>query len=145
MSFEEDARGVSEGAGIAVLILMTVLVTASVGVSVLFVGAGDDTGVQANFTYEYLSDRTTLLVTHADGDEIQAGDLVIDGPETNVTWAGVAGQNETELVTQGDLIQLSQNSAYGSRVRAADTIRVVYAPDDGNRTVLSTWSDSGGI
>jgi len=145
MSFEEDARGVSEGAGVAVLILLTVLVTASVGISVLFVDTGDDTGVQANFTYEYISDRTTLLVTHAGGDELQAGDIVLSGPGTNVTWAAVAGQNGTETVTEGDLVQLSRNSAYGSRVRERDTIRVVYVPEGGNRTVLDTWSGSGGI
>ena len=145
MSFEEDTRGVSEGAGVAVLIVMTVLVTASVGISVLFVQSGDDAGVQANFTYEYIGDRTTLLVTHAGGDEIQAGDLVFSGPGTNVTWAAVAGQNETETVAEGDLVQLSRNSAYGSRVRESHTIRVVYSPEGGNRTVLSTWSGGDGL
>jgi len=70
---------------------------------------------------------------------------VIAGPETNTTWATVAGQEEAELVGTGDLIQLSKGSAYGAPVRSRDTITIIHAPGDGNRTVLSTWSDSRGI
>lgn len=146
MALEADTRGVSEGAGVVVLVLMTVLVTASVGAAALLMQSGDDTeGVQANFTYEYLGDRGTLLITHDAGDELEAGNVVIAGPETNITWATVAGQEETKLISQGDLIQLSEGSAYGAPVRSRDSITIVHAPGDGNRTVLSTWSDSRGI
>lgn len=145
MSIEEDTRGVSEDAGVVVLILMTVVVTASVGVTALLMQEDDTEGVQANFTYEFLGDRGTLLITHDAGDELEAGNVVIAGPETNITWATVAGREETELITQGDLVQLSEGSAYGDPVRSRDTIRIVHTPADDNRTVLSTWTDSRGV
>lgn len=145
MSIEEDTRGVSEDAGVVVLILMTVVVTASVGVTALLMQEDDTEGVQTNFTYEFLGDRGTLLITHDAGDELEAGNVVIAGPETNITWATVAGREETELITQGDLVQLSEGSAYGDPVRSRDTIHIVHAPADDNKTVLSTWTDSRGV
>lgn len=138
MPIATDERGVSESAGLAVLIATTVLVTASVGLSV-FVGVGDETGVQANFSFEYNGDGSSLLVSHSGGDTLPAGEIVVSGPETNVTWAAVADVNETAPVSEGDLILLSQNSAYGTRVGAEDTVRMVHVPDEGNRTVLSAW------
>jgi hypothetical protein len=143
MSVEEDTRGVSEGAGVAALVLITVVVTASVGATALLMQSSDEEGIRANFTYEYLGDRGTLLVTHDAGDELEAGNVVIAGPETNITWATVAGQNETKMITEGDLIQLSEGSAYGNPVRSRHTIRIVHAPAEGNRTLLSTWSERG--
>jgi hypothetical protein len=145
MPVEEDTRGVSEGAGVAALVLLTVVVTASVGATALLMQSNDTEGIQANFTYEYLGERGTLLITHDAGDELEAGNVVIAGPETNITWATVAGQEETELITRGDLVQLSEGSAYGDPVRSRDTIRIVHKPADGNQTLLSTWTNSRGV
>jgi hypothetical protein len=137
-TLDDDSRGVSEGTGLAVLIALTVLVTASVGVSVVFLDTSDG-AVGANFSFEHLRDSGTLLITHAGGDDIPAGDLLIAGPGNNLTWATAAGFNESTAVTQGNLVQISAGNDYGQRVDAGDDVRVLHAPAEGNRTVLGRW------
>ncbi len=134
-------RLVSETAGVATLVLFTVIVTASVGIGVLFVDEGG-AGIQANFSFDHRSDTSSMTVTHAEGDELRAGNLYIEGPRTNVTWAETAGWNESRMVSEGDIIQLSQQSAYGSSVSQSDTINIVYVDDSGNQTTLDTWNGS---
>lgn len=139
-------RGVSEMTGIAVLVLFTVLVTASVGLSAIVVDTGDET-VGANFTFEYRSGET-LLVTHESGSQLPGGELLIDGPAPNVTWAEVADlENASQPVGPGDSILLSEASAYGQPVGGNDEIRILHAPGDGNVTVLDGWNseDESGI
>jgi len=142
MSGDLGERGVSEGAGVAVLVLFTVLVTASVGINVLFLD--DETeGIQANFTFEYREEAGYLTVTHAKGQDLNGSDLYFEGPDANASWAELAGANGSVTVTQGDIVRLSGGNAYGRRIAPGDTIDVVYVAN-GNRTVLDTWSGEGG-
>ena len=143
MNGDSDQRAVSEGAGVAVLVLFTVVVTASVGVNVLFLD-NESEGVQANFTFEYRGDGGYLTVTHSAGDELNSSKLYFEGPDTNATWTEVAGKNSSVTVTQGDIVRLSDGNAYGRRVSSSDTIEVVYIAD-GNRTVLDTWNGGSGL
>jgi hypothetical protein len=143
MSGDSDERAVSEGAGLAVLVLFTVLVTASVGINVLFLDDGPD-GIQANFSFEYREEGGYLTVTHAKGQDLNGSTLYFEGPDANATWAEMAGQNGSVTVTQGDIVRLSEGNAYGRRVRSGDTINVVYI-QNGNRTVLDTWSGGDAI
>ena len=143
MAGDMGERGISEGAGVAVLVLFTVLVTASVGINVLFLD-GDDGGIQANFSFEYREDGGYLTVTHAKGDDLNSSRLYFEGPDANATWTALAGQNESVTITKGDIVRLSDGNAYGKRISTGDTIDVVYVTN-GNRTVLDSWSgeDSG--
>jgi hypothetical protein len=143
MSGDSTERAVSEGAGVAVLVLFTVLVTASVGINVLFLD-DDSGGIQANFTFEYREDGGFLTVTHSAGDELNGSKLYFEGPDANATWTELAGRNNSVTVSQGDIVRLSDGNAYGQRIAPEDTIEVVYVAD-GNQTVLSTWSGGGGI
>jgi hypothetical protein len=145
MSGDMDKRGVSEAAGLAVLVLFTVVVTASVGINVLFLDDSPD-GIQANFSFEYREEGGYLTVTHAKGQDLNGSNLYFEGPDANASWAELAGANGSVTVTQGDIVRLSDGNAYGQRIAARDTIDVVYVKD-GNRTVLDTWSggESGGL
>jgi hypothetical protein len=138
-STRRDERAVSESAGIAILVGFTVLVTASVGVSVLFVDGEESAGTSANFTFDYRSGGLSLIVRHEQGDAIPAGQLVIAGEAGSVTWAEVADRPANESVGPGSLIQLSEGSAWGAAVRRGQTIQLYYDPGDGNRTLLDTW------
>jgi hypothetical protein len=132
-------RLISETTGVATLVLFTVVVTASVGVGVLFID--DSSGqVQANFTFEHRQESGSLLVTHAGGEDLTAGNVVFEGPRQNVTWAESAGWNESRTVSEGDVVQLSPQGAYGTRISQSDTITVVYLENDGNRTRLDDWT-----
>ena len=137
-----DSRGVSETMGVVTLILLTVLVTASVGISVIVVA--DEEGPDASFRFDFLDDQNALIITHDGGRELQAGNLYLDGPDNNVTWAQVARVEEDQMVSSGDVIQVSASSAYGSGVTERDSINVVYTPSEGNSTVLATWPEDGG-
>ncbi|MFB6217810.1 MAG: aminopeptidase P family N-terminal domain-containing protein [Halobacteriaceae archaeon] len=133
----------SEFAGVAILISVTVLVTASVGLFVLVSGSGTQGGpAQANFSYQYIEDSSVLLVTHERGDTFDARNLTVRGEEKAVPWHELAGSNETAPVGPGTTVQLSSNNAWGENVARGDTVRVVYTPPSGNETVLSEW-DSG--
>lgn len=138
MSGDSDERAVTEGAGVAVLVLFTVLVTASVGINVLFLDE-DSGGIEANFTFEYREEVGYLSVTHSAGDDLNSSKLYIEGPDGNATWTALAGEDKPVTVTQGDIVSLSADNAYGQRIAASDTIEVVYVTG-GNRTVLSAWN-----
>ena len=128
-------RAVSEATGVAVLIAATVLVTASVGVSVLFFE--EEAGVEAQFTYDFSGERNTLLVAHAGGDTPDAGNLTVSGPAGNTSWAALAGGEPTAAVEEGDRVLLSEGSTYGAPVEGTDVIEVVHV-QNGTGTVLKT-------
>ncbi len=134
-------RAMSESIGIGLLVGMTVIVTAVVGINVLVVGEDSGGGPpQANFTYDYAEDNGLLLVTHSRGDPIPAGRLEFEGPrgEAKANWSELAGVNRTEPVEQGDIVQIGEDNAYGRRVRSTDTVTVYYN-ESGNRTELDRW------
>lgn len=137
-SLRTDRLGMSESIGVGVLLGMTLLVTAIVGVNVLVVDEDAGGPPQANFTYEYIDSNELLLVTHSRGDSLEAGKIEFDGPSKTVTWAELANRNESEMVTPGDLAQLGPGNAYGQRVGQRDTITVYYN-SSGNRTRLDQW------
>lgn len=133
-------RGISESAGLAALILLTVVVTASVGINVLFLDSNDG-GIQGNFTFTYREDPGFLTVTYAEGDDLNSSKLYLEGPTANATWTELAGSNSSTTVTDGDIIRMGEQGAYGQRISPRDTIEVVYIKN-GNRTVLDSWSGS---
>lgn len=139
-SFDSDQLAMSESIGIGVLVGFTVIVTAVVGLNVLVADElSNNSGPQANFTYDYVEDGELLLVTHSRGDELEAGKIEFDGPGDNVTWAQLANRNETSMVGPGDITQLSADNDYNRRVSARDTIEIYYN-ENGNRTQLDQWS-----
>ncbi|NHX38799.1 MULTISPECIES: type IV pilin [Haloarcula] len=137
--FRTETVGMTEGIGVAVLIGLTLLVTAIVGLNVLVIEDDDGGGPQANYSYDYISDNQVLIVTHERGDEFKAGNVDIQGPDNRVTWAEVAGRDSEATVGPGDVVQLSSGSAYQQQVRAQDTI-TIYHNASGNRTRLDQWN-----
>ncbi len=135
-----DERAVSESAGVAILIGMTLIVTASVGISVLFVDDGDSGGPTANFTFSKDRGSTSMIVIFERGDSFSAGDLIVEGGSNRITWAELASKPANQTIGRGDAIQLSSNSAWGQSVRQGQTIEIYYAPGGGNRTLLDSWS-----
>lgn len=137
----EGDRAMSESIGIGLLVGMTVIVTAVVGLNVLVVSEDSGSGVpQANFTYDYSEDNGLLLVTYSRGDPIQSGLVEFEGPrsEAKANWSQLANTNRTAMAEEGDIVQLGENSAYGERVSSRDTITVYYN-ESGNRTQLDQW------
>lgn len=135
----DDTRGMSESVGIGLLVGMTVIVTAVVGLNVLVVGEDAGGPAQANFTYDYIDQNELLLVTHSRGDELEAGKVEFRGPGENVTWAQLANRNETAMVGPGDLVQLGSENQYNRRVSGRDTITIYYN-ESGNLTRLDQWN-----
>jgi len=138
-TFDDDSRGVSESAGVAALVLLTVVVTASVGLGVLFVDTGEEEGLQASFSFQYFSNRASLFVTYEDGPELQASNVIVEGAENRLSWAALRELNETATISPGDNAQLTTNNAYGARVTGSANVTVLYVQGD-NRTVLGEWT-----
>jgi hypothetical protein len=124
---------------VAVLISMTVLATASVGVFVLVADSDEGGQPQANFTYQYIDQSSVLLITHDRGDEFAASNLTVRSSDGVARWHELAGSPPNATVGPGATVQLSSGNAYGSNVNRGDRISVVYAPPAGNETVLDTW------
>jgi hypothetical protein len=131
-------RAVSETAGVAVLVLLTVSITAAVGLSVIF--AADSGPPEADFSFEQIGDR--VLITHDGGDEFSASNLVISGPDGELTWAENADIEPSTAVGPGDATQIGPPSPYGARLRADDYIQIRYTPAEGNQTVLAERGQS---
>ena len=136
----DDRVGMAESSAVAVLIGLTITVTVLVGMSVLVFSDEGPSGPQANFTFDYVSESSALVVTHAGGDELRAGQLELAGPESRVTWDEVSGQNESDLVGPGDITQLSSSNAYGDSVISGDRI-TVSLNRSGNVTRLAVWGE----
>jgi len=143
MGAPADTRAVSESAGVAALVAITVIATASVGLSVvIFADDGDSTGFSVEF--QYSADLAQLTVFYNGDGEVRAGDIVIDGPGNDVTWAELADVSPDEPVAPGDRpVFLNEASPYGSDVDENDAISVIHAPPDGETTTVA-WNDQGG-
>jgi len=128
----------SESIGVGVLLGMTILVTAIVGLNVLVVDEDAGGPPEANFTYDYIESNELLIVTHSRGDSLEAGKVEFQGPSESSTWAELANRNESEMVGPGDIAQLGAENAYGERVDRRDTITIYYN-ESGNRTQLDQW------
>lgn len=140
----DDTRAVSESAGVAALVLITLVATASVGLSVIIVAEddGDDGGSAFSVDFQYSGDLSQLTVFYNGDEEVQAGNVVIDGPSTNVTWAELAEVSSDEAIRPGDRpVFLNQGSAYGNNVGENDAIRVVYTPPEGE-VVTAVWNEA---
>lgn len=138
-----DRRGVSESAGVAALIMITLVATASVGLSVIIVADdGDDGGSGFSVDFQYSGDLSQLTVFYNGDEEVQAGNIVFDGPSTNVTWAELADVSADEPVAPGDRpVFLNEGSAYGGNVGESDSVRVVYSPPD-DEVVTVVWNEA---
>ncbi|WP_136715485.1 type IV pilin [Halorientalis salina] len=147
-SLVADRRGVTinNTAAVATLLVFTVLIGGGLGAAVLF-AEEDDTGPPGgNFTYEYFDDNDALLVTFDEGDEFEAGEVLLTNGDSNATWATVAGSNNTTALKPGDSIQLSRGSAFGDTIGSSDRVRIYWT--GGNETIkLDEWnsSDSSGF
>jgi hypothetical protein len=138
-------RAVSESAGVAALIVITVVATASVGLSALVVnndGASSGSGFSVEF--QYSTNLAQLTIFHNGEEPVQAGNVIISGPNGNVTWAEMAEIGDEEPVEPGDQpVFVSDSSPYGGEVAESDTISVIYENPDGE-TVTFTWNEGGG-
>jgi len=74
-----DDRGVSEGMSVAALVLLTVVVTASIGVGVLIADEEGENKLGAEFSFQHFSDRQALLITYEDGGNLSANSVVARG------------------------------------------------------------------
>jgi hypothetical protein len=135
-----DDRGVSEAASVAALVVMTVVVTASVGMGVLFVGDDGSESVDADLEFRHFSGQSVLFVTYNDGPELRAGNVTVRAPARNMTWAELGNQSAASAIQPGSGIQLSQNSPYGMGVPSSANVTVVYT-GGANESVLGYYDD----
>jgi len=136
-----DCRAVSESAGVAALLVITVVATASVGLSVVIVAEDGDDGSEFPVEFQYSGDLSQLTVFYNGDQPVAAGDVVIDGPDANVTWAELAGIPADEQVAAGDQpVFLNDASPYGNDVAETDVIRVVHTPPDGE-PATAVWNE----
>ncbi len=133
-------RGVSEGTAVAVLVGFTLLVTASIGVGVLLFEEEPE-GPDLEFSYDYLDDASTLLITIDAGEDLPSENLLVSGPDNNVTWGGLAGYEDNRTVGTGDAVQVGRTNAYGSPVLENDRIDILYERSAGNSTVVGSWPE----
>lgn len=138
-------RAVSESAGVGALIVLTVLATASVGLTALLANEEDPTqGTGFSVRFEYSSNLQQLQVFPNGEEPVQAGDVIISGPNGNSTWAEVADVGEEDTVSPGDRpLFVGENTGYGSKVKESDTISVIYEPPDG-KSATFTWNEGAG-
>lgn len=136
------SRASSETLGVAVLIGMTLLVTAGLGLGVMMISEQDQEQT-ADISFTFLSD--TLVVVYQDGTERTAGNIYIDGPANNVSWAELDDElGPEDAVTQNTEVRLSSDTAYGAQPAEEDVFEVIYFTPDGQRFVLAGVNNDGG-
>jgi hypothetical protein len=133
------SRGVSETLGLAVLVGMTVLVTAALGVGVILI-ADQEKPESADISFNYLSNQ--LAIVYEDDQPRVAGRLFVEGPTNNVSWAELDDSRGPEDMVEGEnAIFVGPDTAYGSNVRENDRFEVIYFTEEGERVVLATWNE----
>jgi len=136
-SIRADVGEVTEAFALGVLIGMVVLTIVAGGAWVLV--ADESETVASSFEFEYFSDAGSALVTYAEGEELVAGNLEIEGPDNQVTWAELANDPVDAPVQVGDVVQISSGNVYGSSVVSGDSFRI-YRSTGANRTELASWT-----
>ena len=111
--------------GLVALVALTIILAAVVGTFVLDLGEGLDGDVpSATFTADESNDG--LVVAHASGDAVEAGDLQLvymasDGTESlELTWAEASDLDPGDEVTAGESVVLDVDAESG------DSLRVVW-------------------
>jgi hypothetical protein len=144
-------RGTSETAGVAVLILVTVVTTASVGLSVTLLD--EQEGSDTTFNFDHQENIKSMLISYTSGDSLVAGNLVIAGPDGQVTWAQESSFGPDERVEPGPpgnvAVVLGESSAYGGSIGQQAWLEIRYTPqtddgEEGETVVLATWNGGSG-
>ncbi|WP_058367346.1 type IV pilin [Haloparvum sedimenti] len=119
-----DDRAVSPVIGVILMVAITVILAAVIGTFVL--GLGDSVSQNspsASFDYEFNSSNTSVVITHAGGDSLNADQISVGG--LNKTWESSSqGAWETGTITAG--------SATGENEYVSDEVRVIWTSDDGS-------------
>lgn len=140
MALSSDGRAVSESMGVGVLIGITVLVTLSIGAGVMLT-EGDDGSSGLEFNFIYSNELSQLTIQYQDDEAHPAGDIYVDGPANNVTWAELVGLDAASPITDVNTAFVHDRSAYGSGVNDDDFFRIVYVPEGEEAVVLATWNE----
>lgn len=143
-----DDSAVSELTAVVTLLVIAAVMIAAVGINVMFVDSDRQQGPEASFTFDYIQEQSTLIVTHDSGEAIRAGDLLIRGPDTEATWAQTNTQvNPSTLIGPRNSTQIGRrNDAWGSRVRSNDRIQVLYSnATAGVEYTLGNWNGSDAL
>ncbi|WP_158853873.1 type IV pilin [Halorhabdus sp. CUG00001] len=143
---ESDDRAISEMLAVVTLVGMALLLVVGIGLNVLLLAPSDSSGPSANFTFRYVEQNSALIVTHEEGDALPAGDVYVDGQEGNVTWAALAGWEDSRLIEEGDIVQVAEGGAYGEPVRQSDQLSIVWWNASANGTAeLDRWTGTDGV
>lgn len=147
-------RGLSEGTGVAVLVVLTVVATASVGMTVTLLNDEGSNEYGADFSFDHAEELKHLLIFYNEGDSLRAGNLVVSGPQNEVTWAQIEGIEPNATVEPSNVpTRLTPGNAYGSEVNEEDFIEIRYYPEgqrnedsedpfaEAEGIVLATWNE----
>lgn len=139
-----DRRGVTVNntAAVATLLVFALVIAGGLGGAVLFsTDEDEDAPPGANFTYRYIDSNSALIVTFSEGDRLPAGEILVSDSTNNATWAAVANYNDSEKLEQGDTIQLSETSTFGSSIISNEKVEIYWT--GGNETLkLDQWDGS---
>ena len=139
---DRRAVTVNNTAAVATLLVFTLVIGGGLGGAILFASDEDAGGPPgANFTYRYIDSNSALIVTFSEGDRLPAGEVLISDTTNNATWAAVANYTASKKLEQGDIIQLSESSAFGSSIISTEKVEIYWT--GGNETIkLDQWDGS---
>ncbi len=127
--FEQDEKAVSPVIGVILMVAITVILAAIIGVFVLDAGSDvSDTTPQAQFSIDYGEDNATL--THEGGDDVDSDDVFVTVNGT-VEEEGNFEVVKDGILRSGSTIAVEED---GEDVTEDDDIRLVWESGDGERT-----------
>ena len=134
-------RASSETIGVAVLVGMTILVTAGLGLGVLVMGQQQQQQT-ADVDFTFLGDQ--LVIVYQDSTDRPAGQLFVQGPQNNMSWVELDGSKESgDMVTENDNVRLQEDSAWGMRANPNARYDLVFITEEGERFVLASVNAGG--
>lgn len=123
----KEQRAVSPVIGVILMVAITVILAAVIATFVMDIGDLDKGAPNAQFEWE--SDGSTYTVTHTSGEDIEEGDITIQGITTgsddSSDWA-----SSGSTITAGDSVELDPDG---------DAVTIVWEADDSS-TILTEYS-----
>lgn len=129
-----EERAVSPVIGVILMVAVTVILAAVVGMFVLGLGSSTETTPQASFEFDYDSTAAAgtpnLEITHNGGNALNHGNVIVveDGAADTPAWNDPNGNGNLDAGEYGEI-----------EAAAGSTVKVIWEGENGDSAPLATY------
>lgn len=130
----EDNRAVSPVIGVILMVAITVILAAVIGVFVLDIGNSvADAPPSAQFSVDYADDGSSVNITHEGGDTVDTDDIyvTVDGDTEDDTSSTITVDYGGDSLSSGNSVDITDSD---SNLTTDSEIRLIWESSNGDKT-----------